>query len=432
MFTLRKKTDYRYPVSIPYPKGGPRPKTKQAQTRRNKPNKPPPRPDGSHRQEVQRRSRFQGHEEGLEGHTYTLGPQQSERFMVTTKALSNYVGRTFKNGGDVKRSVDQLRVIDLLPPEDLQQGTPEIPEVPGDPDTTPPIPPTPAVPAVPGPTPTEERIWMKEIDEFMKRKTVLERNLENLFSLVWGQCENPLQEKLKALPQYQDIANRCDAMALLRAIREVTFEHESQRYQAIQVFETNRRLTNIRQKRSESISEYLERLQNLVEQVETNKGTVGFTPAMVDVELARLQPPRDTDTATVDEYAEAVSAAKERYLAVVFLSGLAEYRYEQMLRTMDNDYLRGDKQSYPTTLNKAYELATNWRGPGPKKTRGPHRQLELGNTFVQSGGLRGATNNNSTHTHATTAMVTPTVGTTTAVPTLTISPRLAQQTQVAR
>ena len=66
-----------------------------------------------------------------------------------------------------------------------------------------------------------------------------------------------------------------------------------------------------------------------------------------------------------------------------------------MLRTMENDYLCGDKLSYPTTLNKGYELAINWRGPGLKKTRGPHRQLELGNTLVQSGGLRGATNNNN-------------------------------------
>ena len=93
--------------------------------------------------------------------------------------------------------------------------------------------------------------------------------------------------------------------------------------------------------------------------METNKGTIGFTPTMVDVELAKLQPPRDTDNASVKEYAEAATAAKERYLAVVFLSSLAEYRYEQMLRTMENDYLRGNKLSYPTTLNKAYELATN-------------------------------------------------------------------------
>ena len=78
----------------------------------------------------------------------------------------------------------------------------------------------------------------------------------------------------------------------------------------MQVLKINRRLANIRQKRSESISEYLERFQNLVEQMETNKGTVGFTPAMVDVELAKLQPPCDTDNASVDEYTEALNAAK--------------------------------------------------------------------------------------------------------------------------
>ena len=131
MFTPREKTDYRYPVSVPFPKGGSRPKPKQAPPRRQKSNKPPQRSDGNPRQDVQRRTRCQGHKEGLEGHTYTLGPQQSERFMTTTKALSNYVGWTFKNGGDVKRSVDQLRVVDLPQPLDLQQGTPEIPATPG-------------------------------------------------------------------------------------------------------------------------------------------------------------------------------------------------------------------------------------------------------------------------------------------------------------
>ena len=85
----------------------------------------------------------------------------------------------------------------------------------------------------------------------------------------------------------------------------------------------------------------------MVEQVETNKGTVGFTPAMVNIELARLQPPRDTDNATVDAYAEAVSAAKERYVAVVFMSGLAEYRYEQMLRTMETTTSAGINYRIP-------------------------------------------------------------------------------------
>ena len=62
---------------------------------------------------------------------------------------------------------------------------------------------------------------------------MLVRNLEKLYSLVWGLCETPLQEKLKALPQFKQVSEDCDAIALLLAIREVTFEHESQRYQVI-------------------------------------------------------------------------------------------------------------------------------------------------------------------------------------------------------
>ena len=59
---------------------------------------------------------------------------------------------------------------------------------------------------------------------------MLDRNLENLYSLIWGQCDSPLQEKLKTLAQYGDISSSCDFISLLLAIREVTFKHESQRY----------------------------------------------------------------------------------------------------------------------------------------------------------------------------------------------------------
>ena len=62
---------------------------------------------------------------------------------------------------------------------------------------------------------------------------MLDRNLENLYSLVWGQWDNPLQEKIKMLQQYEDISETCDSISILLAIREVAFEHESQHYQAL-------------------------------------------------------------------------------------------------------------------------------------------------------------------------------------------------------
>ena len=109
--------------------------------------------------------RHPGAEEALVSHTYGLGPNQSETYARTTKAIANFVGKSYKNGGDVKRSMDQLRAITILPPDDLREASPPIPETQEDLTTDPPTHYSPAVPAVPPPSQTELRIWQKEIDE---------------------------------------------------------------------------------------------------------------------------------------------------------------------------------------------------------------------------------------------------------------------------
>ena len=95
-----------------------------------------------------------------------------------------------------------------------------------------------------------------------------------------------------------------------------TFEHESQRYQALQVLEMNRKLCNFRQRRLETLSEYLERLKNMVDQVNENNGTIGFSPAMVDSELTDQDPPLDTDTAPIQKYEHVVNIAKKKRSAL--------------------------------------------------------------------------------------------------------------------
>ena len=90
-----------------------------------------------------------------------------------------------KNGGDVKCSIDKLRIIDIPAPPNLSAATPAVEATEIDFSTVPPTPGTPAVEATPAPTPTEKRIWEREVDEYMKRKQVLARNLENLYPLVW-------------------------------------------------------------------------------------------------------------------------------------------------------------------------------------------------------------------------------------------------------
>ena len=105
-------------------------------------------------------TRYEGAELALEKHVYTLGYTKYEAFNRTTKEIAEHVGCTYKDGGDVQRTIDAMKKVTIKEPEDF--------------------------PTNPPPTATQKRIWEKEVDEFTKRREVLNRNLENFYSLLWG------------------------------------------------------------------------------------------------------------------------------------------------------------------------------------------------------------------------------------------------------
>ena len=112
-----------------------------------------------------RSTRYEGAEPSLGNHVYALGYTQHEAFNRTTKEIGEHVGRTYKNGGDMKRTIDAMEKVNIRQPEDL--------------------------PSNPPPTATQKRIWEKEVDEFTKRREILNRNLENFYSLLWGSANPP-------------------------------------------------------------------------------------------------------------------------------------------------------------------------------------------------------------------------------------------------
>ena len=72
-----------------------------------------------------------------------------------------------------------------------------------------------------GATKMQEQIWEKEVDEFVKRKGYFEENLKTLYSLVWGQCTNVMQQKVEAMTTFATISSKGDGLALIKAIRDL-------------------------------------------------------------------------------------------------------------------------------------------------------------------------------------------------------------------
>ena len=148
--------------------------------------------------------------------------------------------------------------------------------------------------------------------------------METLYSLVWGQCEPALQDKLKTQSSFELERDTCDSIKLIKMIREITFSFESQRYQPLQIHEINKKFCNMKQTRFMDTSSYLEKFQHLVKMIEECGGVLGYGSQAISAEL----PYGETlDSATEEMVEDAMSLAKDKYLAAAFLYGSDINRY---------------------------------------------------------------------------------------------------------
>ena len=116
-----------------------------------------------------RAPKFEGKCPELKGHIYDASDaRQSDQFIRTTREISEFVGRTYKYGGDIRLAVETLTAPTLVPPADYGDGA----------------------------TRTEIRIWEKMVDEHVRRISGLEENIKTLYSLVWGNAATWLDRRL--------------------------------------------------------------------------------------------------------------------------------------------------------------------------------------------------------------------------------------------
>ena len=76
-------------------------------------------------------------------------------------------------------------------------------------------------------------------------------------------------------------------MGLFKAIREVTYNYQSKKYQVLQVHEMNTKIANIKQGKYQTPSTYLERFKSQVDGIEEGEGNIVFSPSMIKTELLK-------------------------------------------------------------------------------------------------------------------------------------------------
>ena len=169
-------------------------------------------------------------------------------FAKTTKEIAGYVGRTYKYSGDIRLVVENLEMVAIDMPKDPPEGA----------------------------TRTENRIWEKEVDEHVKWTAYLKKNICTLYSLlVWGQCSDIVQQRVEAMDTFGQMSTTGDGLMLLRAIKDVTYNFQSQKYLQHLLYESKRRFYILFQGRTTATQAYLEQFQNMIDVIQHSGGIIG-------------------------------------------------------------------------------------------------------------------------------------------------------------
>jgi hypothetical protein len=206
-------------------------------------------------------------------------------------------------------------------------------------------------------TKTETRIWEKEVDEYVQKKLYIDENLKNLYSLIWGQCTDVIRARIEALDEHEDISNQGDSIKLLKAIKSLVFNFESQKYRPLAIHDGMRQFYNIYQDKHATCQSYLEKFQNCVDVLDHCLWWIHWVYTRTGERNSRR---KQFLMATKEQMADAMKASQDKYLAVAFLLGSDQNRYRKLIKNLENDYTQG-QNCCPKTLTTAYSLLTNWK-----------------------------------------------------------------------
>jgi Reverse transcriptase (RNA-dependent DNA polymerase)/Zinc knuckle len=284
--------------------------------------------------------KFEGRCTDLKDFVFDCAPgTQSELFTRTQREIGDYVGRTYKYGGAIRKAV-----------LDLEEQVFHVPDDPPDNATL-----------------GQQRLWEKAVDEVAKMQGHYNQNLMTLFALVWGQCSDALREKLRSKPEYVEVNTTQNGLDLLNLIRGVAFNQESNKFVAQAVAENIGRVWKCIQEPNESNAQYADRFQTTVEVVEQSGGEIGHQPGIERFLAQERGFDYDNPGAIhANDLAALHDDAKELFFTTVFLMNADRRRYKELQVVTQNDYTRGHN-NFPRNRVKALEMLDGYlslhRGP---------------------------------------------------------------------
>ena len=101
-------------------------------------------------------------------------------------------------------------------------------------------------------------MYREDIKNYVKRRSILEDNMESVCEVVWGQCTQQTRAKVESSDKYAKVHNDSDLLGLFNLIKISSFDFHSQKNSYHGLIELEKAFKNFRQQKSMSCEDYHE------------------------------------------------------------------------------------------------------------------------------------------------------------------------------
>ena len=310
---------------------------------------------------TERPSKFTGGKDELDGnHFDCTGYGQSDRFVKTVQKIADYIGQEYKCGGISRTEVMKQGVV-VIPMPTRPVGT-TVTDSNNVVTRTPPD--------------------LLDISDYQSEKKTVDyqilhqlENRQKIFSLVWQQCTESMQAKIKAHREYKTIELDLNGIELLRVIKLICFNIEDEKYIPQKVHETKAAFYRLKQGK-DSDQAYQIKFLNTVQVIEQCGASLGEDPMTRTMVCKTLKYNETTTDAT--EIIKISKTVRDYTLGAAFILGADPERYSGMIRGLKNASLAG-RDEWPKNITEAYNYLSKWEGDEPS---GRHERDYEGNSFL--------------------------------------------------
>jgi hypothetical protein len=127
--------------------------------------------------------------------------------------------------------------------------------------------------------PVDQEIFREKIRMYVKTEVGIEAAMKSVYDLIWGQCSESIQSRLRGYDDYNIYSANADSMALLKGIRAEMTGFRNKMYLPHALHKTIADFDSLAQGKHRNNQEYLDEFDSMVTTAEESGVTIVTHPA---------------------------------------------------------------------------------------------------------------------------------------------------------